>query len=80
MRFRSWVKPRHQRLRPLPDHGIADQVAIEPEILVSPEYMVEECYRLMSFAAGSAPYEERFPRLFSPKAALALRVFPEDTA
>jgi len=53
---------------------------IEPEILADPARIVEECYRLISFAPGDAPQWERFRRLFSPKAVLALRVFPEDPA
>jgi hypothetical protein len=59
---------------------VGGTAAIEPEILFSPARMVEECYRLISFPPGSAPQWERFRELFSPKAVLALRVFPEDTA
>lgn len=59
---------------------MAESAPIEAEILASPERMVEECYRLISFAAGSAPHWARFRELFSPKAVLALRVFPEDEA
>ena len=59
---------------------MAGAVEIEPEILASPARMVEECYRLISFPPGAAPQWDRFRQLFSPKAVLALRVFPEDGA
>jgi hypothetical protein len=53
---------------------------LDPAVLSDPARLVEECYRLISFEPGSEPHWPCFRRLFSDKAVLALRVFPEDAA
>ena len=53
-------------------------VELEDSITSRPEALVEECYRLISFPAGSLPGWDRFKSLFVEKAVLTLRVFPED--
>jgi hypothetical protein len=53
-------------------------VEIEESIMGSPEALVDECYRMISFAAGSLPAWDRFKSLFVEKAILILRVFPGD--
>ena len=46
----------------------------------TPAALVDACYSLISFEAGSEPAWDRFRALFLPQALLALRVFPEDDA
>ena len=46
----------------------------------TPEAVVKECYRLISFEAGSEPNWDAFKSLFHPNAILTLRVFPGDPA
>lgn len=46
----------------------------------TPTAIVDACYNLISFEAGSEPQWERFRTLFLPEAVLALRVFPDDEA
>jgi|ERR1043166_5529035 len=58
----------------------SEATQVDPTILASPERIVEECYRLISFPPGGEPQWDRFRQLFSPRAVLALRVFPDDTA
>lgn len=53
-------------------------VELEDSITTSPQALVDECYRLISFPAGSLPGWDRFKSLFVENAVLALRVFPED--
>ena len=53
-------------------------VDLEGSITASPQALVDECYRLISFPAGSLPGWDRFKSLFVENAVLALRVFPED--
>ena len=51
-----------------------------PDIVGTPEAVVDEAYRLISFEPGSEPRWDRFKALFSPRAVLAFRIFPEDDA
>lgn len=55
-------------------------VKIEEQIVSSPQALVEECYRLISFPSGSQPDWSRFQSLFVQSAVLTLRVFPEDAS
>ena len=47
-------------------------------LTASPTVIVDACYDLISFEAGSGPQWERFRSLFLPEAVLTLRVFPGD--
>ena len=60
----------------MPEH----ETTLEPDIVGTPEAVVDEAYRLISFEPGSQPQWDRFKALFSPRAVLAFRVFPEDDA
>lgn len=53
-------------------------VQLDEKITATPEGVVEECYRLISFPPGSEPNWDEFKSLFQEKAVLSLRVFPED--
>lgn len=55
-------------------------VRLSEEIVSTPQAVVEECYRLISFPPGSLPGWDAFKSLFVPQAVLTLRVFPEDEA
>ena len=46
----------------------------------SPTAVVDACYNLITFEAGSEPDWDGFRALFHPQAVLALRVFPDDAA
>lgn len=47
---------------------------------MTPEEVVDRAYELISFAAGGEPAWPEFCSLFTTRAVLALRVFPEDAA
>lgn len=54
--------------------------AATPEDTATPEEVVDRAYELISFAAGGEPAWPEFRTLFTSRAVLALRVFPEDAA
>ena len=55
-----------------------DDDLVDREVVESREAIVAEAYRLISFEPESGPNWERFNALFTDRAVLALRVFPED--
>ena len=55
-----------------------DDELVDREVVESREAIVAEAYRLISFQPESGPNWKRFNALFTDRAVLALRVFPED--
>ena len=57
---------------------MTSEVFPDREIVESRDAIITEAYRLISFEPESGPDWKRFNALFTDRAVLALRVFPED--